>query len=84
MDGQPLYGGAQEGVCFHERIHTAVFYFVERPGPMTPQRLPDMLIGGLVQLLQLRGLPGDAIARAMILTLNVATPKMTTVQPWVV
>ena len=33
--------------------------------PMTPQRLPDMLIGGLVQLLQLRGLPGDAIARAI-------------------
>ena len=84
LDGQLFYGGAQEGVCFHERIHTAVFYFVERQGSMTPQRLPDMLIGGLVQLLQLRGLPGDAIARAMILTLNVATPKMTTVQPWVV
>ena len=33
--------------------------------PMTPQRLPDMLISGLVQLLQLRNLPGDAIARAI-------------------
>ena len=32
---------------------------------MTPQCLPDMLIGGLVQLLQLRGLPGDSIARAI-------------------
>ena len=32
---------------------------------MTPQRLPDMLIGGLVQLLQLRGLPGEVIARAI-------------------
>ena len=62
MDGQPFYGRAQEGVCFHERIHTAVFYFVERQGSYDTAAL---VIGGLVQLLQLRGLPGDAIARAI-------------------
>ena len=51
--------------------------------PMTPQRLPGMLIGGLVQLLQLRGLPTPSHEQ-LILTLHFSTPKMTTVQPWVV
>ena len=65
MDGQPFYGGAQEGVCFHERIHTAVFYFVERQGSYDTAALARHADWRAVQLLQLRGLPGDAIARAI-------------------
>ena len=60
------------------------FIFLSGKVPMTPQRLPDMLIGGLVQLLQMRDLPGDAIALAIDLYIEFRYAKNDNRAPWVV
>ena len=52
--------------------------------PMTPQRLPDMLIGGRCNCCSCGACLVTPSHEQLILTLNVATPKMTTVQPWVI
>lgn len=57
--------GRRKAYVFMSESTLLSFILLSGKVPMTPQRLPDMLIGGLVQLLQMRGLPGDAIARAI-------------------
>lgn len=57
--------GRKKAYVFMSKSTLLSFILLSGKVPMTTQRLPDMLIGGLVQLLQMRGLPGDAIACAI-------------------
>lgn len=57
--------GSRQAYIFMSESTLLSFILLRGKIPMTPQRLPEMLVGGLVQLLQMRGLPGDAISRAI-------------------
>ena len=57
--------GSRQAYIFVSESTLLSFILLRGKVPMTPLRLQEMLTGGLLQLLQMRGLPADAMARAL-------------------
>lgn len=58
--------GRRKALVFMSETTLLSFILFQGQKPVTPETLPTMMLAGLAQLLQMRGLSEDAIERAMV------------------